>query len=82
MHTIFEGHSEGGVCAIAISQDNKYLVTISAAAVQVRRIPPLLQPCRIETWEFFAVQHRGGGNSDGERRGASLQSDALFLLSH
>ncbi|XP_014730616.1 PREDICTED: WD repeat-containing protein 66 [Sturnus vulgaris] len=32
--TIFETHSEDGICAIAISQDAKYLVTISAAAVQ------------------------------------------------
>ncbi|NXT70328.1 CF251 protein, partial [Chaetops frenatus] len=32
--TIFLNHSEDGVCAIAISQDAKYLVTISAAAVQ------------------------------------------------
>ncbi|NXA93805.1 CF251 protein, partial [Melanocharis versteri] len=31
---IFEGHPEDGVCAIAISQDAKYLVTISAATVQ------------------------------------------------
>ncbi|XP_023793062.1 cilia- and flagella-associated protein 251 isoform X2 [Cyanistes caeruleus] len=34
VRTIFESHSEDGVCAIAISQDAKYLVTISAAAVQ------------------------------------------------
>ncbi|NXU34962.1 CF251 protein, partial [Drymodes brunneopygia] len=34
VRTIFESHSEGGVCAIAISQNAKYLVTISAAAVQ------------------------------------------------
>ncbi|XP_063272439.1 cilia- and flagella-associated protein 251 [Prinia subflava] len=34
VHTIFESHSEDGVCAIALSQDAKYLVTISAAAVQ------------------------------------------------
>ncbi|XP_039937061.1 cilia- and flagella-associated protein 251, partial [Hirundo rustica] len=34
VHTIFESHSEDGVCAIAISQDAKYLVTISAATVQ------------------------------------------------
>ncbi|NXW67461.1 CF251 protein, partial [Hirundo rustica] len=34
VHTIFESHSEDGVCAIAISQDAKYLVTISAAMVQ------------------------------------------------
>ncbi|NXQ62394.1 CF251 protein, partial [Anthoscopus minutus] len=32
--TIFESNSEDGVCAIAISQDAKYLVTISAATVQ------------------------------------------------
>ncbi|XP_062360001.1 cilia- and flagella-associated protein 251 [Cinclus cinclus] len=32
--TIFETHSEDGICAIAISQDAKYLVTISAEAVQ------------------------------------------------
>lgn len=41
VHTIFESHSEGGVCAIAISQDAKYLVTISDAAVQVKRTSPL-----------------------------------------
>ncbi|NXB76744.1 CF251 protein, partial [Donacobius atricapilla] len=34
VRTIFESHSEDGVCAIAISQDAKYLVTISAATVQ------------------------------------------------
>ncbi|NXA99120.1 CF251 protein, partial [Cnemophilus loriae] len=34
VRTIFESHTEDGVCAIAISQDAKYLVTISAAAVQ------------------------------------------------
>ncbi|NXV06828.1 CF251 protein, partial [Cettia cetti] len=34
VHTIFKSHSEDGVCAIAISQDAKYLVTISAATVQ------------------------------------------------
>ncbi|NXH46951.1 CF251 protein, partial [Dicaeum eximium] len=34
VRTIFESHSEDGVCAIAISQDAKYLVTISTAAVQ------------------------------------------------
>ncbi|NWY38020.1 CF251 protein, partial [Sylvia atricapilla] len=34
VRTIFESHSEDGVCAIDISQDAKYLVTISAAAVQ------------------------------------------------
>lgn len=39
--TIFETDSEDGICAIAISQDAKYLVTISAAAVQVKRIFPL-----------------------------------------
>ncbi|NXC80310.1 CF251 protein, partial [Cercotrichas coryphoeus] len=32
--TIFETQSEEGICAIAISQDAKYLVTISAATVQ------------------------------------------------
>lgn len=68
VRTIFESHSEGGVCAIAISQDAKYLVTISAATVQVKRISPLSQLYRIETWKSFAVQHRGGGNSDVESR--------------
>ncbi|NWQ59409.1 CF251 protein, partial [Neopipo cinnamomea] len=34
VHTIFESHPEDGVCAIAISQDAKYLVTISAGTVQ------------------------------------------------
>ncbi|NXR49132.1 CF251 protein, partial [Hippolais icterina] len=34
VRTIFESHPEDGVCAIAISQDAKYLVTISAATVQ------------------------------------------------
>ncbi|NWS32677.1 CF251 protein, partial [Polioptila caerulea] len=34
VRTIFESHSEDGLCAIAISQDAKYLVTISAATVQ------------------------------------------------
>ncbi|XP_066056080.1 cilia- and flagella-associated protein 251 [Chamaea fasciata] len=34
VRTFFESHSEDGVCAIAISQDAKYLVTISAATVQ------------------------------------------------
>ncbi|NXD30493.1 CF251 protein, partial [Spelaeornis formosus] len=34
VHTIFRSDSEDGVCAIAISQDAKYLVTISAAPVQ------------------------------------------------
>ncbi|XP_064248583.1 cilia- and flagella-associated protein 251 isoform X2 [Passer domesticus] len=34
VRTIFESHAEDGVCAIAISQDAKYLVTISAATVQ------------------------------------------------
>ncbi|XP_056360609.1 cilia- and flagella-associated protein 251 [Oenanthe melanoleuca] len=32
--TIFETQAEEGICAIAISQDAKYLVTISAATVQ------------------------------------------------
>uniref|UniRef100_A0A8C3MTM4 Cilia- and flagella-associated protein 251 n=1 Tax=Geospiza parvula TaxID=87175 RepID=A0A8C3MTM4_GEOPR len=31
VRTIFQSHSEDGLCAIAISQDAKYLVTISAA---------------------------------------------------
>ncbi|NWV62836.1 CF251 protein, partial [Malurus elegans] len=34
VHTIFESHPEDGVCAIAISQDAKYLVTISAGTEQ------------------------------------------------
>ncbi|NXC37406.1 CF251 protein, partial [Campylorhamphus procurvoides] len=34
VRTIFESHPGDGVCAIAISQDAKYLVTISAGAVQ------------------------------------------------
>lgn len=68
VRTIFKSRSEDGVCAIAISQDAKYLVTISAATVQVKRISPLSQLCRIESWKFFAVQHRGGGNSAGESR--------------
>ncbi|NXM01932.1 CF251 protein, partial [Tyrannus savana] len=34
VHTIFESHPEDGVCAIAISQDAKYLVTIGAGTVQ------------------------------------------------
>ncbi|NXR68105.1 CF251 protein, partial [Rhadina sibilatrix] len=34
VRTIFESHPEDGICAIAISQDAKYLVTISAATVQ------------------------------------------------
>ncbi|NXG10789.1 CF251 protein, partial [Sakesphorus luctuosus] len=34
VRTIFGSHPEHGVCAIAISQDAKYLVTISAGAVQ------------------------------------------------
>uniref|UniRef100_A0A8C5UIH1 Cilia- and flagella-associated protein 251 n=1 Tax=Malurus cyaneus samueli TaxID=2593467 RepID=A0A8C5UIH1_9PASS len=38
VHTIFESHPEDGVCAIAISQDSKYLVTISAGTEQVKRI--------------------------------------------
>uniref|UniRef100_A0A8C9N5P0 Cilia- and flagella-associated protein 251 n=1 Tax=Serinus canaria TaxID=9135 RepID=A0A8C9N5P0_SERCA len=46
VRTIFKSRSEDGVCAIAISQDAKYLVTISAATV-------------VQTWKFLAVQHRG-----------------------
>ncbi|XP_021268976.1 cilia- and flagella-associated protein 251 isoform X2 [Numida meleagris] len=34
VHTIFDSHTGSGVCAIAISQDAKYLVTISAGMVQ------------------------------------------------
>ncbi|NXH85729.1 CF251 protein, partial [Edolisoma coerulescens] len=34
VRTIFESHPEDGVCAIAISQDAKYLVTIAAGTVQ------------------------------------------------
>ncbi|CAN8192690.1 unnamed protein product [Coccothraustes coccothraustes] len=34
VRTIFKSRSEDGVCAIALSQDAKYLVTISAATVQ------------------------------------------------
>ncbi|NWW18104.1 CF251 protein, partial [Falcunculus frontatus] len=34
VRTIFESHPEDGVCAIAISQNAKYLVTISAGPVQ------------------------------------------------
>ncbi|NXA03971.1 CF251 protein, partial [Sapayoa aenigma] len=34
VRTIFGSHPEDGVCAIAISQDAKYLVTISAGTVQ------------------------------------------------
>ncbi|XP_051641713.1 cilia- and flagella-associated protein 251 isoform X2 [Manacus candei] len=34
VRTIFESHPEDGVCAIAISRDAKYLVTISAGTVQ------------------------------------------------
>lgn len=40
VRTIFESHPEDGVCAIAISQDAKYLVTISAGTVQVKKISP------------------------------------------
>ncbi|NXL70301.1 CF251 protein, partial [Leptocoma aspasia] len=61
VRTIFESHSEDGVCAIAISQDAKYLVTISAAAVQKvcvwRWTLPTEQPkCCIELKPEFGYQ--------------------------
>lgn len=42
VRTIFESHPEDGVSAIAISQNAKYLATISAGTVQVKKIFPLL----------------------------------------
>lgn len=42
VRTIFDSHPGGGVAAIAISRDARYLVTISSGRVQVRKIlPPL-----------------------------------------
>uniref|UniRef100_A0A8C0VSS0 Cilia- and flagella-associated protein 251 n=1 Tax=Cyanistes caeruleus TaxID=156563 RepID=A0A8C0VSS0_CYACU len=51
VRTIFESHSEDGVCAIAISQDAKYLVTISAAAVQNKQ-KALLSLVLMQLFEF------------------------------
>lgn len=53
VHTLFESHPEDGICAIAISQDDKYLVTISTGTVQVKRISPFSELCRTEIWKFF-----------------------------
>lgn len=39
VRTIFDSHAGGGICAIAISQDARCLVTISAGMVQVRIFP-------------------------------------------
>ncbi|NXI45746.1 CF251 protein, partial [Galbula dea] len=44
VHTIFESHPEDGVRAIAISQDAKYLATISAGRVQ-----------RVCVWEWTSA---------------------------
>ncbi|XP_077164630.1 cilia- and flagella-associated protein 251 [Paroedura picta] len=34
VHTIFDSHPEGGVCAIAISHDSRFLATVGAGVVQ------------------------------------------------
>ncbi|NWX33544.1 CF251 protein, partial [Notiomystis cincta] len=61
VRTIFESHPEDGVCAIAISHDAKYLVTISAATVQKvcvwRWTLPTEKPlCSIELNPEFGYQ--------------------------
>ncbi|OWK61246.1 WD repeat-containing protein 66 [Lonchura striata] len=78
VRTIFESHSEDGVCAIAISQDAKYLVTISAAAVQEvcvwRWTLPTGKPmCSTELKPEFGYQ-----DDSGLQYGAPFLSNQTF----
>lgn len=69
MRTIFESHLEDGVSAIAISQDAKYLATISAGTVQVKIKISSSVALRDRSLEVFPQCSQGeGGDSDGESR--------------
>ncbi|XP_053224777.1 cilia- and flagella-associated protein 251 [Podarcis raffonei] len=61
VHTIFDSHPEGGVCAIAISHDSKFLATIGAGEVQKvciwRWTSPETKPvCSVEIQPQFGFQ--------------------------
>lgn len=62
MRTIFDSHPGGGVAAVAISRDARYLVTISAGRAQVRETLPPLGLCVMGVWEALLV---GGGQRVG-----------------
>lgn len=59
VHTLFESHPEDGICAIAISQDDKYLATISTGTVQVKRISPFSELCRTDLEVFLQCSSTG-----------------------
>jgi hypothetical protein len=43
VRTLFDSHPEGGVAALALSKDSKYLVTVGAGDVQVSSVLGKLQ---------------------------------------
>lgn len=60
MRTIFDSHPGGGVAAVAISRDARYLVTISAGRAQVRKTLPPLGLCG-----YLGGSSRGWGAESG-----------------